>query len=310
MESLQWRRHPEIADFCPLSWSSLSWPTEGGFGDNLSAALGGFGGSSLFRRTWETEIYKPFSAGRCCPFLREAKPGGVSHFFFLGERSRLCRGPFRDCSSSVLLIGQERGKGLIGKIPGPSPSKSWKSQKNRDSPKKGQKKEGQVQIGKPLRLKHPRFAALERWAKSPIANRSANAVNSLASHSAIPRGTTVAGMNANRTIRIAAQGVLQGVAFTGVLKILREKRLVSLHDNSVRGTAKNHDCAPPPPLCRPLKHSTSSTTNTGSVRTNFCVSGEIWPATNASDSNHTARTLASDSAITIVLGVSRWSPFW
>ena len=25
VESLQWRRRPEIADFCPLSWSSLSW---------------------------------------------------------------------------------------------------------------------------------------------------------------------------------------------------------------------------------------------------------------------------------------------
>ena len=25
VESLQWRRHPEIADFCPLSWSNLSW---------------------------------------------------------------------------------------------------------------------------------------------------------------------------------------------------------------------------------------------------------------------------------------------
>ena len=25
MESLQWRRRPEIADFCPLSWSNLSW---------------------------------------------------------------------------------------------------------------------------------------------------------------------------------------------------------------------------------------------------------------------------------------------
>ena len=24
VESLQWRRHPEIADFCPLSWSNLS----------------------------------------------------------------------------------------------------------------------------------------------------------------------------------------------------------------------------------------------------------------------------------------------
>ena len=38
----------------------------------------------------------------------------------------------------------------IGKIP----EKSGKSQK-------GQKKEGQVQIGKPPRLKHPRLAALE-----------------------------------------------------------------------------------------------------------------------------------------------------
>ena len=25
VESLQWRRRPEIADFCPLSWSNLSW---------------------------------------------------------------------------------------------------------------------------------------------------------------------------------------------------------------------------------------------------------------------------------------------
>ena len=73
----------------------------------------------------------------------------VSHFF--RERSRLCRGPFRDCSSLVLLIGRERGKGQIGKIPGPSPSKSGKSQKNREGPKRT-KKEGQVQIGK-----HPRF---------------------------------------------------------------------------------------------------------------------------------------------------------
>ena len=64
----------------------------------------------------------------------------------------------------MLLIGRERGKGQIGKIPRPSPSKSGKSQKNRESPKKGQKrtkKEGQVQIGKPPRLKHPHLAALE-----------------------------------------------------------------------------------------------------------------------------------------------------
>ena len=27
VESLQWRRRPEIADFCPLLWSNLSWQT-------------------------------------------------------------------------------------------------------------------------------------------------------------------------------------------------------------------------------------------------------------------------------------------
>ena len=37
----------------------------------------------------------------------------------------------------MLLIGRERGKGQIGKITGPSPSKSGKSWKNRESPKKG-----------------------------------------------------------------------------------------------------------------------------------------------------------------------------
>ena len=40
----------------------------------------------------------------------------------------------------MLLIGRQRGKGQIaGKIPGPSPSKSGKSQKNRESPKKDKK---------------------------------------------------------------------------------------------------------------------------------------------------------------------------
>ena len=80
--------------------------------------------------------------------LREAKPGGfqtgggVSHFF--QEWSRLCRRPFRDCSSSLLLIGCERGKGTnrenprtipeqIGKIP----EKSGKSQKRTKKDKKG-----------------------------------------------------------------------------------------------------------------------------------------------------------------------------
>ena len=39
----------------------------------------------------------------------------------------------------MLLIGRERGKGQIGKIPGPSPSKSGKSQKNRERTKKDKK---------------------------------------------------------------------------------------------------------------------------------------------------------------------------
>ena len=58
----------------------------------------------------------------------------------------------------MLLIGQERGKGQIGKIPGPSPSKSGKSQKKSGKDEKGRKKEGQVQIGKP-----PRLAALDYY---------------------------------------------------------------------------------------------------------------------------------------------------
>ena len=89
-----------------------------------------------------------------------SKPGCFPLFW---ERSRLCRGPFWDCSSWVLLIGWERGKGQIGKIPGPSPRKSGKSQKNRESPKrtKMDKKGQKVQIGKPPRLKPPRLSALE-----------------------------------------------------------------------------------------------------------------------------------------------------
>ena len=51
----------------------------------------------------------------------EAKPrscqtGGFPTFFGTG------RGPFRDCSSQALLIGRERGKGQIRKIPEESPS--------------------------------------------------------------------------------------------------------------------------------------------------------------------------------------------
>ena len=92
--------------------------------------------------------------------MREAKPGGFQTGgfpTFFRERSRLCRGPFRDCSSLVLLIGREREKGRIGKIPAESPDKSGKSRKEQ----KRTKKEGQVQIGKPPCLKPPRLAALE-----------------------------------------------------------------------------------------------------------------------------------------------------
>ena len=66
-----------------------------------------------------------------------SKPGGFPLFY--RERSRLCRGPFRDCSSYVLLVGRKRDKGRIRKMPGPSPSKSGKSRKNRESPKKNEK---------------------------------------------------------------------------------------------------------------------------------------------------------------------------
>ena len=56
----------------------------------------------------------------------------------------------------MLLIGREREKGRIGKIPGPSPSKSGKSRKNRESPikdKKGQKGKDKSRLGKRPRLK-------------------------------------------------------------------------------------------------------------------------------------------------------------
>ena len=85
-----------------------------------------------------------------------SKLGGFPLF---RERSRLCRRPFRDCSSWARLIGRERGKGQIGKIPGQSPDKSGKSRKNRESPKKKRtKKEGQVQIENPPPLKTPPFS--------------------------------------------------------------------------------------------------------------------------------------------------------
>ena len=62
----------------------------------------------------------------------------------------------------MLLIGRERETGRIGKIPGPTPSKSGNPGKIGKVPKRT-KKEGRVQIGKPSRLKHPRLAALDSW---------------------------------------------------------------------------------------------------------------------------------------------------
>ena len=63
----------------------------------------------------------------------------------------------------MLLIGRERGKGQIGKIPGPSPSKSGKSQKIGKVPKRTKKdKKGRTSPDwETPRLKPPRLAALE-----------------------------------------------------------------------------------------------------------------------------------------------------
>ena len=58
----------------------------------------------------------------------------------------------------VLLIGREREKGRIGKIPGPSPRKSGKSRKIPEKDKKGQKRKDKSRSGSP-----PRLAALDSW---------------------------------------------------------------------------------------------------------------------------------------------------
>ena len=106
--------------------------------------------------------------------LREAKPGG---FQTRGFPTFFGKGP--DCVADPVgtvphrcSFSREREKGRIGKIPGPSPSKSGKSRKNRESPKKkikkdkkGQKrKDKKVQIGKPPPFgKPPRLAALDSF---------------------------------------------------------------------------------------------------------------------------------------------------
>ena len=56
--------------------------------------------------------------------------------------------------------------------------------------------------------------------------------------------------------------MLQGVAFTGV-QVLREKRLISLHEKRIRRTAK---VKLRPPLCRPLKHSMKSAISLSELR--------------------------------------------
>ena len=70
--------------------------------------------------------------------------------------------------SGLFLVGAlnrpRREKGRIGKIAGPSPSKSGKSRKNRESPKKDkkrQKRKDKSRSGNPPVLKPPRLAALE-----------------------------------------------------------------------------------------------------------------------------------------------------
>ena len=77
----------------------------------------------------------------------------------------------------MLLIGRERGKGQIRKIPGPSPSKSGKSQKNRESPKKDKK--GQKGRTSPDRetppFETPPFSGLEG---NKTSLRLLNALNS------------------------------------------------------------------------------------------------------------------------------------
>ena len=99
---------------------------------------------------------KEFRSGnQFCHFLREAKPGGLQTGgfpTFFGKGPDCVADPFGTVPCRCSIIGRERGKGQIGKIPGPSPSKSGKSQKNRESPKKdkkGQKRKDKSRSGNP-----------------------------------------------------------------------------------------------------------------------------------------------------------------
>ena len=102
--------------------------------------------------------------------LREAKPGGFqTRGFptFLGKVQIVSR-----TLSGLFLVGAlnrpRKRKRTNRENPGTIPKQIGKSRKNWESPKKDKrtKKEGQVQIGKPPRLKPPRLAALDLLSRS------------------------------------------------------------------------------------------------------------------------------------------------
>ena len=106
--------------------------------------------------------------GRALGILREAKPGGFQTRVF----PPLFSGKVQIVSwtlSGLFLVGalnrpRKRKRTKSGKSPDHPRANREKSQENQESPKKdkkGTKKEGQVQIGKPPRLKPPRLAGLE-----------------------------------------------------------------------------------------------------------------------------------------------------
>ena len=74
-----------------------------------------------------------------------SKPGGFPLF---RERSRLCCGPFRDCSAWVLFLGQEEERDESGKSP-KSPRANRETPRKIGKVPKRTKKEGQVHFGKP-----------------------------------------------------------------------------------------------------------------------------------------------------------------
>ena len=100
------------------------------------------------------------------PFLREAKPGCFqTRVFptFLGKVQIVSR-----TLSGLFLVGAlsrpTKRKRTIRENPRTIPEQIGKISEKSGKSQKGQrrtKKEGQVQIGKPPRLKHPRLAALD-----------------------------------------------------------------------------------------------------------------------------------------------------